>query len=244
MARGHRHARVAGVSWPWAAVSVLSVGLAGGCGPEADQPPPRQARAVATYSDPSVYRVGPTQLRRLVDALDPDSSQRVILADGRVTRAEVEGAWEDYAQCLRAAGFGVTTPVWDPVTTTTRIFTYARTGAAATATGTTTATSAPTTGVRSKGEAERVDACEESHWFPASAVYAADTPPHMDPPLASAVQTCMVGRGYDVRGITDFGGIVGAVRGQARGERVEAGRDCLATALAHLYPDLPYFPRP
>ena len=29
-----------------------------------------------------------------------------ILADGRVTRAEVEGAWEDYAQCLRAAGFG------------------------------------------------------------------------------------------------------------------------------------------
>ena len=32
--------------------------------------------------------------------------------------------------------------------------------------------------------------------------------------------------------------------GQAQGERVQAGRDCLATALPALYPDLPYYPRP
>ena len=221
-------------------VSVLLVGLTGACGPEADESPSVQASAVATYSDPSVYRVGPSELRRIVDGLDPDSPQRVVLADGRVSRAEVERAWEGYAQCLRAAGFAVTTPVWDPVTNTTRIFTYARAGA----TATTTATSAPTTGVMSQGEAERVDACEESHWFPVSAVYAADTPPHMEPRLASAVGECMVRRGYAVRGVTDFGGVVGAVHGQARGARVDAGRDCLATALADLYPDLPYYPRP
>lgn len=221
-------------------VSVLLVGSIGSCGPEAAQPPAVQGRAVATYSDPSVYRVGPSELRRITDGLDPDSSQRVILADGRVSRAEVEDAWEAYTQCMRGAGFAVTTAVWDPVTNTTRIFTYAR----ADATTATAVTPAPTTGVMSQSEVERVDACEESYWFPVSAVYAADARPHMEPRLASVVEECMVGRGYAVRGITDFGGMVGAARGEARGERVEAGRDCLATALADLYPDLPYYPRP
>ena len=239
---------------PWRAsvVGLLLVGLTGACGPEAEQSPPVQARSVATYSDPSVYRVGPSQLRRIVDGLDPDSSQRAILADGRVSRAEVERAWGHYAQCLRAAGFTVTTPVWDPVTGTTRIFTYARVGATtttgpttdATADSTTPAASAPATRVLSQGEAARVDACEQGHWFPVSAIYAADTPPRMEPRLASAVGECMLRRGHDVRGVTDFGGVVGAVHGQARGARVDAGRDCLATALAALYPDLPYYPRP
>lgn len=69
--------------------------------------------------------MGPTELRRLTDELDPESPQRAILADGRVSRAEVGAAWQAYAQCMRAAGFLVTTSTWDPVTTTTRIFTFA-----------------------------------------------------------------------------------------------------------------------
>jgi len=96
----------------------------------------------------------------------------------------------------------------------------------------------------SDGESEQVDACEERYWFPVSAIYAADTPPRMAPLLAAAVERCMVGRGYPVQGVTDFGGMVGAVRGQARGALVQAGQDCLAGALAELYPDLPYYPRP
>jgi hypothetical protein len=230
---------------------------------------------VATYSDPSVYRVGRAELQSITDELDPESPQRAILADGRVSRTEVDRAWQDYEACMRRAGFVLTRSSWDPVTTTTRIFTYARAGAggapaAATrstaptrpsattprTTPPTTPTTTPTTtppstplappsvDAMSDTEAEQVDACEETYWFPVSAVYAADTPPHMEPPLAAAVEACMVRRGYAVHGATDFGAMVGAVRGQARGARVQAGRDCLATALPALYPDLPYYPRP
>ena len=38
----------------------------------------------------------------------------------------------------------------------------------------------PTIDAMTDDEVERVDGCEESYWFPVSAVYAADTPPHMD----------------------------------------------------------------
>jgi hypothetical protein len=232
-------------------VTLLVVALTGACGPEADEPPAVQGRAVATYTDPGVYRVGPAQLRRVVDELDPDSPQRAILADGHVTRTEVDAAWEGYAQCMRRAGFAVTMSTWDPVTGTSRIYTYARTGESATPTtrdatrtGATTPTAPPTPDAMTDGEVERVDACEERHWFPVSAVYTADTKPHMEPRLASAMARCMVGRGYAVQGVSDFGGMVGAVHGQARGARVDAGRVCLTKALADLYPDLPYVPRP
>ncbi|WP_457255462.1 hypothetical protein [Pedococcus sp. P5_B7] len=226
-------------------MTLLVLALTGACGPEVDEPPAVQGRAVATYTDPGVYRVGRAQLRRIVDELDPDSPQRAVLADGHVTRSEVDAAWEGYAQCMRRAGFAVTTSVWDPVTGTSRIFTYARVGATTTApTTSATPTTAPTLDAMTDGEAERVDACEEEYWFPVSAVYAAETPPHMEPRLASAMQQCMGERGYAVQGIADFGGMVGAVRGEAQGERVQAGRDCLTKALADLYPDLPYFPRP
>jgi hypothetical protein len=216
-----------------------------------------QGRAVATYTDPSVYRVGPTELRRLTDELDPESPQRAILADGRVSRAEVGAAWQAYAQCMRAAGFLVTTSTWDPVTTTTRIFTFARAGTKSPATETspttppttpptptTPLTTPPAIDPMAPREEEQVDACEERYWFPVSAVYAADARPHMEPRLSSGMERCMVRRGYPVQGIADFGGMVGAVRGEARGERVQAGRDCLAKALVDLYPDLPYYPRP
>ena len=247
---------------------LVLVGLTGACRPAAVEPPSVQGRAVATYSDPSVYRVGAKELRRVVDGLDPDSPQRAILADGRVSRAEVDRAWEGYAQCLRGVGFDVATSAWDPVTSTTRVFTFARAGAttsprtagptAPTTAATTTApptTAAPPTGQAMTGEAmtgeamtseedEQVDVCEERYWFPVSAIYTADTPARMTPELAAAMQQCMGRRGYAVQGVTDFGGMVGAVRGQAQGERVQAGRDCLATALPALYPDLPYYPRP
>jgi hypothetical protein len=249
--------------WSLVLGGLALVGLTGACGPEAERPPAVQGRAVATYSDPSVYRVGPSELRRLVRELDPDSPQRTILADGHVTRTEVEHAWEDYERCMRGVGFVVTTSAWDPVTTTTRIFTFARAGATRTPTGgsapatssapgqtgtpPTTPTAIPETtagGPMTQGEDGRVDACEEHYWFPVSAIYTADTPARMTPELAAAMQQCMGRRGYPVAGVTDFGGMVGAVRGEARGERVQAGRDCLATVLPDLYPDLPYYPRP
>ena len=249
MNRGDSRARPRRVPWRVSVVGLLVAASTSACGPEADEPPGVQGRAVATDSDPSLYRAGPSQLRRLVDELDPESPQRATLADGHVTRTEVDAAWEGYAQCMRRAGFAVTTSVWDPVTGTSRIFTYARVGATTTAptTSATPATAPTTTPVidaMTDGEAELVDACEEEYWFPVSAVYAADTPPHMEPGLASAMQQCMGKRGYAVQGIADFGRMVGAVRGEARGERVQAGRDCLSTALTDLYPDLPYFPRP
>lgn len=258
MARTDHPAGAAPGRWALALGGLAVAGLIGGCGPEAEQPPPVQGRAVATYSDPSVYRVGPTELGRLVRELDPDSPQRVILADGRVSRSEVEHAWEAYEQCMRGVGFVVTTSAWDPVTTTTRIFTFARAGSTKSATGgpapTTSSTRAPTTSSTptptttsepmTAREDERVDACEEDNWFPVSAIYTADTPARMTPQLATAMQQCMGRRGYSVQGVTDFGGMVGAVRGQARGERVQAGRDCLATVMPDLYPDLPYYPRP
>lgn len=244
--------------WGGSSAGLLVVLLVGGCGPEADEPPSPQGRAVATYSDPSLYRVRPAELRRITDQLDPDSPQRLALADGRVTRTELEQAWVAYTQCMRGAGFVVTSSAWDPVTTTGRIFAFSRAGAttpapatttpaprvAAPAEGTTPRDATPTiTGMTSR-EGDRVDACEERYWFPVSAVFAADTPPRMEQRLASAVEECMVRRGYAVHGSTDFGGMVGAVRGRARGQRVQAGRDCLATALPALYPDLPYYPRP
>ena len=131
--------------WRASVVGLLVVGLTGACGPEADESPVVQARAVATYSDPASI----ASVRRSFDGSSTAGSglaQRVILADGHVSRTEVDDAWEDYAQCMRAAGFAVTPPVWDPVTNTTRIFTYARAGST-TAAGapTTPATEAPTT---------------------------------------------------------------------------------------------------
>ena len=230
---------------PWRAViaGLVVLGLTGACRPEAVEPPSVQGRAVATYSDPSVYRVGAKELRRLIDGMEPDSPQRAMLADGRVSRAEVDQAWKGYAQCVRGAGFDVTTSAWDPVTSTTRVFTVARAGAPTSA-RTAPPTASPTGEAMTSEEDEQVDACDERYWFPVAAIYTADTPARMAPELAAAMQACMARRGYAVQGVTDFGGMVGAVRGQARGERVQAGRDCLATALPALYPDLPYYPRP
>lgn len=264
MANVDRRATAAHGRWRTLLGSVVLVGLTGACGPEADEPPSVQGRAVATYSDPSVYRVGRAELRRLTDRLDPDSPQRVSLADGHVSRTEVEQAWEGYAHCMRRVGFVVTTSAWDPVTGTSRVFTFARDGATRSAPGsptrsatptTTTITTPRTTATTSSGspstidamtstEDERVDACEEAYWFPVSAIYAADTPPRMTNELTRAVVACMAGRGYDVRGSRDFGAVVGAVGGRASGRRVEAGRECLSGALRRLYPDLPYYPRP
>jgi hypothetical protein len=178
-----------------------------------------------------------------------------MLADGRVSRAEVDLAWQGYARCLRGVGFDVTSSAWDPVTSTTRVFTFARAGAPTSARTepptaspteppTASPTASPTGEAMTSEQDEQVDACEERYWFPVSAIYTADTPARMAPELATAMQQCMGRRGYAVQGLTDFGGMVGAVRGQARGERVQAGRDCLATALPALYPDLPYYPRP
>jgi len=243
-----------------ALLALVVITLTAGCGPEADQPAPVQGQAVATYTDPTVYRVGPSELRRIVGQLDPDSPQRAILADGHVSRPEVDGAWEDYVTCLRRAGFTVTSSAWDPVTNATRIFTYARSAAAAPTTPTTPRAAAPlsrpttrpttmpttrpTLDSMTSREVDEVDACDETYWFPVSAVYAADTVQRMDPRLASAVVACLSAHGQPVQGATDFGAMVGAVRGQARGERVRVGRACLEQGLTNLYPDLPYFPSP
>src|SRR6476646_2666709 len=152
MARADDRGRSAGAPWRASVVGLLLVGFTGACGPEAHEPPTVQGRALATYSDPSVFRVGPSELRRITDGLDPDSFQRVVLADGRVSRAELAHAWGNYAQCMRDEGFPVTTSVWDPVTNTTRIFTYARASTATTPAG----TRAPTAGTMSPSEVERV----------------------------------------------------------------------------------------
>jgi hypothetical protein len=218
---------VRGTCW-WMATSLAMVGLSG-CtsgSPSASGTP----RALATYTDPSVYRIGESRFRQLVDGLDPASPQRTILADRRVTRAELDQAFATYTDCVEAAGITLTSSAWDPVTNTQRILAFApRPGGTPT-----TATAGPSP----------EDACDERHWSPVSQIYAADTPPHMTPELAEAVVSCMAGRGYDVRGSEDFGAVVGAVGGHAAGRRVEAGRACLSAALPHLYPDLPYYPQP
>jgi hypothetical protein len=221
---------------PWVAATLMVV-VTGSCASEAREPPSTQGRQVATYSDPSLYRVGGSEVRRLTAGMDPESPQRAILADGHVTRAELEQAWVDYVQCMGGVGFTVTTSAWDPVTNTRRVFTY--TPRADPGTSTTTTADGIT-----DHQVEQIDACEERHWFPVSAVYTADTRPHLSPDLAAEVVACMGRRGYDVHGSTSFGEVVGAVSGRARGPRVEAGRDCLSEAVAHLYPDLPYYPRP
>jgi hypothetical protein len=235
---------------------LVAVGLLGACEPGADPPTATQGSAVATYTDPSHFRLPAQQVRRIVAQLEPGSPQRVILADAHVSRPELDAAWDDYEQCMRRAGFPVTTSAWNPVTNTTRIFTYAR---AATATGsshtaapptpdgpntTTKPSTRPTLDSMTDDEGERVDACDEDYWFPVSAIYAADTPSRMDPQLASAMAACMAGRGYAVRGETSFAGMVGAVGGRAQGVRVRAGQDCLSAVFPDLYPDLPYLPTP
>ena len=236
------------MGWRTPVVVVLVVGLTAACGPGADGTRSVPTRAVATYADPRTYRVGKPQLDQLTARLDPQSPQRGILADGRVTSAELDGAWAAYTQCIEAAGFTVTSQAWDPVTNTQRILAYAPRGGAATATTTPTATPTATPTTTPEGTTTQsvpdVDACEEEYWFPVSAIYAADTPPHMTNELTRAMVSCMAGRGYDVRGSRDFGAVVGAIGGRASGPRVDAGRACLAGALPRLYPDLPYYPRP
>src|SRR5689334_1537807 len=197
MAPTDHRARAARGPWPVVITGLVLVGLTGACRPEAVEPPSVQGRAVATYSDPSVYRVGTKELRRLIDGLEPDSPQRAILADGRVSRAEVDRAWDGYAQCLRGVGFDVTTSAWDPVTSTTRVFTFARAGAT-TSTRTAEPSAPPTSLPMTSQEDEQVDACEERYWFPVSAIYTADTPARMTPELAAAMQQCMGRRGYAV----------------------------------------------
>lgn len=217
--------RVAGVV---TAGTVVLVAI-GGCTPSV-RAPSQTPRSAATYSDPSVYRVGEGRLRQVVDGLDPSSPQRAILADRQVTRAELDSAFAAYSACIEGAGLTITSADWDPVTNTQRILAFAPRGGRNPATATTGA--APE------------DACDEMYWLPVSQIYGADTPPHMAAELAEAVVACMGGRGYDVRGSKDFGAVVGAVGGHARGRRVEAGRSCLSSAMARLYPDLPYYPQP
>ena len=185
---------------------------------------------MATYTDPSLYRIGESRFRQLVDALDAASPQRSILADRRVTLAELNQAFASYGTCLDAAGFMLTSSAWDPLTNTQRILAYAP---PAGRTRTTAATGAAPE-----------DACEDQYWTPAAQIYAADTPSRMDPQLASAMVACMDGKGYDARRSTSFGDLVGAVGGRAQGRRVQAGQDCLARVFPRLYPDLPYLPRP
>jgi hypothetical protein len=212
----------------WLATSLVMVGLAG-C--TSGNPSPSQTpRAVATYTDPSVYRLGESRFRQLVDGLDPASPQRTILADRRVTRAELDQAFESYGRCLEAAGFTLTSSGWDPVTNTQRVLAFAPLPGSSAATVTT-------------GETPD-DACDEQYWSPVSAIYAADAPDRLTPKLAEALTACMGGRGYVVRGSTSFGEVVGAVGGRASGARVQAGRDCLEQVMPRLYPDLPYYPRP
>ena len=116
---------------PWRAsvVSVLLVGLTGACRPGAVEPPsvPECRRDLQR---PQLYRVGRSQLdgssTSWIRTRPSGSSWLTAASPGRAG-----AAWEEYAQCMRAAGFPVTTPAWDPVTNT-RIFAYARAGATAT----------------------------------------------------------------------------------------------------------------
>jgi hypothetical protein len=218
------------------AAALVLTAAASACSPAAEAPGATPGRQVATYRAPSAYRVGEPSIRRLVEELDPDSPQRQILADGHVTATELEQAWVAYAECIREAGFTVSTPVWDPIGNAERIYTYQRRGA-------TRLPSAGDAGL-TDDEARRIDDCEANFWFPVSAIYAADTPNHMTPLLARAMEVCMAGRGYDVRGSRSFGEVVGATGGYAEGARVEAGKACLSKAMAELYPDLPYHPDP
>ncbi|NYG08336.1 hypothetical protein BJ986_002823 [Phycicoccus badiiscoriae] len=220
------------------AVTAAVLLTAAGTGCSADSPAPgaTPASQVATYRAPSAYRVGESRLRLLVNELDPGSPQRQILADGHVSRSELDQAWRAYAGCVSDVGFEVSDPVWDPVSNVELLYTYRRVGAALPSSAGDQQPTEPT------DEASRIDDCEASYWFPVWAIYAADTPTHMTPLLAGAVVACMSRRGYDVRGSTGFGQVVGARNGYAEGARVEAGRSCVSEAMAAHYPDLPYRP--
>jgi hypothetical protein len=219
-----------------ATIAVLLAAAVAGCSSHAPAPAATPSAQVPTYDSPSSYRVGESSLRQLVDELDPDSPQRQILADGHVTEAELQRAWQGYADCIRTVGYTVSTPVRDPVGNVELLYTYRRQGAAATPSG----GDVPMT----DAEAGRIDDCEARFWFPVSAIHTADTPDHLAPLLADALVRCMAARGHDVRGSTTFGEVVGAKDGHAEGARVGAGRECLTEALAKLYPDLPYHPQP
>jgi hypothetical protein len=221
---------------PTVLLTVLLAVTAAGCGPGDPPPTARPSAQLATYDAPSNYRVGDSGIRRLVEGLDPDSPQRQMLADGHVTAAELQQAWDGYANCIRQVGFVVSTPVLDPVGNVELIYTYRRQG--------TTPTSPSRDVQMTDAETGRIDDCEGRFWFPVSAIHAADTPNHMTPLLADAIAQCMSGRGYDVRGATSFGEVVGAKDGHAEGARVEAGRECLSEAMAEHYPDLPYHRQP
>lgn len=231
---GVRH-QVARLLRAVAATVLVAVAVAG-CSPGAQAPTATRTAQLATYDAPSNYRVGEESVQRLVEGLDPGSPQRKILADGRVTTTELQQAWDGYTGCIREVGFAVSTPVLDPVGNVELIYTYRREGTAPTSSGRDVE--------MTDAEAGRIDDCESRFWFPVSAIHTADTPDHMTPLLADAMARCMSGRGYDVRGSTSFGEVVGAKDGHAQGARVEAGRECLSEAMAEHYPDLPYHRQP
>jgi hypothetical protein len=199
------------------------------------------------YQPPKDFVLGPKELKRVVDGLPPSSSQRALLADGKVTRDELELSWTRLRSCLERKGFAVSAPVMNPITNTDYLYTYARKASpssAATPSATTDSTSGSTSAAGPSDD-EIAQECESAYWNPVAQVYAANTPQRMSAELQRFMTNCMGGaRLAPAKPASTFDGFVRDASGTVEPARLTQANDCLDRGVPHLYPDLPYYPRP
>jgi hypothetical protein len=200
-------------------LSVALVGCSRSAGPQAGGAPGYQAPRDLVLDGP--------ELTRVVDSLPTGSPQRPLLADRKVTTAELALSWRRLRGCLGDGGLTVSGPFVNPITNTEYLFTYAaRVRSAETSSD------------------QTAQACEARFWTPLSQVYAANTPQHLDPTLARYLVDCMGRAHYSTHRSTTFDDIVRGGEATPDRRRLGAAYACLDAGMPVLFPRLPYFPRP
>lgn len=212
------------------AVVVSVVALMVGCsrGPDA-----QDSELAVGYQNPESLALDPQKLRRVIDDLPAMSPQRPLLADGRVSKQELDLSWSRLRSCIQAKGLVVTGPNLNPITNTDYLYTYSRPAKAA----------AP---AKSDSSAEdgAVRGCEDQYWTPLSSIYSATTPQRMSDNLAQFMGDCMRNARYPTARTSTFDQIVRNGAREADPARLRQANACLDRGMLALFPHLPYFPRP
>jgi hypothetical protein len=212
------------------AVVVSVVALMVGCsrGPDA-----QDSELAVGYQNPESLALDPQKLRRVIDDLPATSPQRPLLADGRVTKQELDLSWARLRSCIHAKGLVVTGPYVDPITNTDYLYTYSRPAKAA-------APAKPD----SAAEAAAVRGCEDLYWTPLSSIYSANTPQRMSDNLGRFMGDCMRNTHYPTAMTSTFDQIARNGAREADPARLRQANACLDRGIPALFPHLPYFPRP
>ena len=148
------------------------------------------------------------------------TDQYEALKDGEVTSDEYDQAFHNLADCYKASGVGVTTPVVNPVDGFSYLF------------------ESVGNGLDSKKVEQVQTKCLNEHWMLVSAAYNTVTPPRMDDALRIAVMSCLNSHGFKTtsgeKNLSELGG-----PGPVADERHSATVQCVGDEAFKLYPNLP-----